>query len=225
MKVNFIIIACLLVLVGWFGYQNNRLRTQYDAIEQNFKAATDSLHIYQLENESLLYEKDSYILKESELNGILDITQQEIKEIKRKLNSSIDYISKLEGMVKIDTIHMTDTIYYNKDSIPTTTFGYKDEWLILNGSTNFNPLPQTTITNIQVPIMIETGLTTDDNIFVKTNNPYVIIKDIKGAIIDDKKFKFNFHHEFQVGIGFQYGLFNKNIDFGPQIGYGFVIEF
>lgn len=225
MKVNFIIIACLLVLVGWFGYQNNRLRIQYDAIEQNFKAATDSLRIYQLENKSLLYEKDSYILKESELNGILDITQQEIKEIKRKLNSSIDYISKLEGMVKIDTIHMTDTIYYNKDSIPTTTFGYKDEWLTLNGSTNFNPLPRTTITNIQVPLIIETGLTTDDNIFVKTNNPYVIIKDIKGAIIDDKKFKFNFHHEFQAGIGFQYGLFNKNIDFGPQIGYGFVIEF
>ena len=53
----------------------------------------------------------------------------------------------------------------------------------------------------------------------------VNIVGLNGAVIDESKFKPKFHHELQVGMGFQYGLFNGNIDFGPQIGYGFIIEF
>lgn len=226
MKINltYIIIACLLIMFGWSCYRLSQVKNQRDIIEQNYRAASDSLHTFILDNEYLMYEKDAYILKESELTEILDITQKELNEVKKKLNSSIDYISKIDGMVKVDTIYASDTIFYNKDSIPFISFGYKDEWLSINGTTNFKPL-KTTITNIQIPLTVETGLTTDNNIFVKTDNPYVTIQDVRGAIINDKKFKIDLRHKFYIGMGLQYGLFNNDIDFGPQFGYGFSITF
>lgn len=227
MKVNisYIIIACLMAIVCAMGFHINNLNERNERIEQNYKAAQDSIKILYMDNEYLLYEKDAYILKESELQDQININQEEIKEIKKKLKTSIDYISKIDGLVKVDTIYMNDTIYY-KDSIPTIHFGYKDDWLTLNGSTTLlNNTSKTSIHNIQVPILVETGLTEDYNIFVKTNNPYVTIQNIDGAIIKDRKFNIDYHHELQVGIGFQYGLFNNQIDFGPQIGYGFIIEF
>ena len=226
MKVNlsYIIIAVLLATIGWFGYRNTKLNEKCDRIEQNYIAASDSMKILNLENNNLLYEKNAYILKEKELSELLNISQEEIKDIKSKLNSHIGYIANLQGQMKVDTIFMTDTLYYDNDSIPFIKFSYSDDWLSLDGITNIYP-PKTTINNIQIPLNIQTGLTTDYNIFVKTDNPYVNINNIDGAVITDKKPKIGMHHEFQVGIGFQYGLFNGQIDFGPQIGYGFIIEF
>lgn len=222
-KLTFIIIAILLAGICGLGYYNHTLQYSLRVTEQNYKASNDSIKILYKDNENLIYEKNAYILKESELKDMLDMNTKEIKELKQSLQSSISYISKIEGNVQVDTIYMNDTIYY-KDSIPTIHFGYKDDWLSLSGTTSFKPL-QTKINNIQVPISVETGLTEDYNIFVKTNNPYVTIQNIDGAIIKDKKINIDYHHELQVGIGFQYGLFNNQVDFGPQIGYGFVIEF
>lgn len=213
-----------MALVGWFGYRNTKLHEKFERMEQNYIAASDSMKILNLENDNLLYEKNTYMLKEKELSELLDISQEEVKDIKKKLDSSIGYISNIKSKVQLDTIYMTDTLYYDKDSIPFVKFFYKDDWLSLDGITNLDPV-QTTISNIQIPMNIQTGLTVDNNIFVKTDNPYVKINNIDGAIITDKKPKIGMHHEFQVGVGFQYGLFNGQIDFGPQIGYGFIIEF
>ena len=222
-KLAFIIIAILLAGICGLGYYNHTLQQSLRVTEQNYKASNDSVKILYKDNEKLIYEKNAYILKESELKDMLDMNTKEIKELKKSLQSSISYISKIEGKMQVDTIYMNDTIYY-KDSIPTIHFGYKDDWLTLSGTASFKPL-QTKINNIQVPISVETGLTEDYNIFVKTNNPYVTIQNIDGAIIKDKKFNIDYHHELQVGVGFQYGLFNKQVDFGPQIGYGISISF
>lgn len=222
-KLTFIIIAILLAGVCGLGYYSRTLQQSLRVTEQNYKASNDSVKILYKDNEKLIYEKNAYILKESELKDMLDMNTKEIKELKKSLQSSISYISKIEGKMQVDTIYMNDTIYY-KDSIPTIHFGYKDDWLTLSGTASFKPL-QTKINNIQVPISVETGLTEDYNIFVKTNNPYVTIQNIDGAIIKDKKFNIDYHHELHVGMGFQYGLFNKQVDFGPQIGYGITISF
>ena len=227
-KTSFIIIGLLLLTIIFMGYKQYNLNNKLQISEQNYIAAIDSMNIIELKNQEMLYEKEIYILKETELNARLDITNEELKEIKKKLKSSIDYISRIDGEVKIDTIHTIDTLYYRQDSIPILSFSYKDEWLNLNGETKFNKSfnnPETTINNIEVPLTLQTGLTRDNNIFIKTNNPYVNITSIEGAIINDKKFKINFKHNLLIGAGFQYGLFNNKIDFGPQIGYGISIEF
>lgn len=225
-KYTLIIIGILLTIIMFMGYKQHNMQQQLNNTVQNYNASIDSLKIIELKNKELLYEKNTYILSESELNERIGVTEKEIKELKSRLKKSLDYISKIEGTVKIDTIHMNDTIYYDNDSIPTIHFNYNDKWLKLNGETTFdNNDPITLINNIEVPLDLTTGLTEDNSIFVKTNNPYVYINSLEGAIINEKDIKLNFKHKLLIGAGFQYGLFNKNIDFGPQIGYGLIIEF
>ena len=225
-KLHIFIIGSLLILIAGMSYCQVQTQTQLDIATQNYKAASDSLHVMILENHELLYEKEAYILKEKELNTRIGVTEDEIKEMKKRLKSSIDYITKMEGLVQVDTVYTTDTLYYTIDSIPIIKFDYNDLWLSLSGETIlYDKSPQTSIYNIQIPLALQTGLTTNNSIFVKTDNPYVNITSLEGAIVEGKKPTINFRHELQFGIGFQYGLFNKNLDFGPQIGYGFIIEF
>ena len=75
MKVNlsYIIIAGLMALVGWFGYRNTKLHEKFERMEQNYIAASDSMKILSLENDNLLYEKNTYMLKEKELSELLYI--------------------------------------------------------------------------------------------------------------------------------------------------------
>lgn len=224
-KLNICIIAILLVVVAGAFYWQSATQDKLDRVEQNYRAANDSIKVLVLKNHELLYEKEAYILKESELQSHIDITEEEIKEMKKKLKSSIDYITKIEGALLVDTIYTNDTVYIHKDTT-FINFDYNDLWLSLNGTTKLIDCnAETTINKLIVPITLETGLTENYSIFVKTDNPYVNVVGLNGAIIDDTKFRPKFHHELQIGIGFQYGLFNRNVDFGPQIGYGFIIEF
>lgn len=224
-KLNISIIAILLVIMSGAFYWQSQTQSELDRVAQNYQAVNDSMRVLVLKNHELLYEKEAYILKESELQTYIDITEEGIKEMKKKLKSSVDYISKIEGALIVDTIYTNDTIYIDKDTT-VIKFDYNDLWLSLNGTTKLHDnKSNTTINKIIVPINIETGFTENYSIFVKTDNPYVDIVGLNGAIIDENKFKPKFKHELQVGVGFQYGLFNKNIDFGPQIGYGFIIEF
>lgn len=224
-KLNIAIIFILLLGLIGMGYWQSKTRNELNQVSTNYIAASDSLRILKLQNYELLYEKQAYILKESELNEKINITESEIKEIKRKLDTSIDYISKIDGAIMIDTVYTNDTIYINKDTT-IINFDYNDLWLSLNGTAKIlDNKSNTSINKLIVPLTIETGLTENYEIFVKTDNPYINIVGLDGAIIDENKFKPNFKHELQIGIGFQYGLFNKQIDFGPQIGYGFIIEF
>lgn len=216
----------IIIYIGVREYNVNSYKNKLYASEQNYKAAMDSLNVVKLKNDALMYEKQSYILSESELEERLDISKHEINELKKELNSSLKYISNISGKVNIDTIVMTDTIRYINDSIQLVDFGYYDKWLSLNGTTNIqNGKTETFIYNIDIPIKIQTGLTSDHNIFVKTDNPYINITDIKGAQLDVVKQPTKVSHSIYIGAGLQYGLLHNNIDIGPQVGYGISISF
>lgn len=223
-KKSIIIISLLLVGLICMSYYQVKTQAKLDTVEQNYKAAEDSLNVLVLQNHELLYEKEAYILREAELNARIGVTEDEVKEIKKKLKSSLDYMTKIDGLVKVDTIYTNDTIYYDNDTLTHIKFDYNDLWLSLSGVASIKD-KYTYINSIQIPLSLQTGLTSDNNIFVKTDNPYVNITSLEGAIINEKKFNWNFKHELQIGVGFQYGLFNGCVDFGPQIGYGFIIEF
>ena len=78
---------------------------------------------------------------------------------------------------------------------------------------------------MNVPLML--GLTDDYKFWVKTDNPYVTFTNIDGAVIDNSSVKKDkrLHHGISLGFGFQYGLFGKQFDFGPQFGYSFMLSF
>ena len=219
MKKLIIILLCILGISVFF---NIKTHNRVKLLDQNIKAYTDSINIIQLKNKKMLYEKDAFVANEQNLKHLLDISDNEIKELKKKLNSSLHTIQQISSEINIDTIYTKDTIYHQNDTIIAVKFEYSDEWLKLNGITNIHPSVFTTIHNINIPVNIQTGFTDKNQIFVTTDNPYINITSIDGAKID-KKIELN--NKVYIGIGAQYGLMNKSIDVGPQIGYGFTIKF
>ena len=65
-------------------YYQVKTQAKLDTVEQNYKAAEDSLNVLVLQNHELLYEKEAYILREAELNARIGVTEDEVKEIKKK---------------------------------------------------------------------------------------------------------------------------------------------
>ena len=187
-------------------------RQRADIAENNLKAATDTLHTYKLKNGALMYEKQGYILKIDELEDAIGITKKEAKELERKLGSALATISKLQGQVRVDTIHMIDSIYITSDSTYHNHFNYSDKWIALDGESTFKLEPfktQTTINSISMDVPLKVGTTEDNKWFAVSDNPYVSFTSVEGANIEKAKPK-------RHSIGVQIGL-------GGMVGYGVCI--
>lgn len=222
-KITIFIIEVLIVLLPTVFIMKQCQDTKYDKVYQNLVASTDSLKQLRLENGDLLYEKAAYILREKELQSKLDISTNEILDLKNKLNSSLAYISELEGGFKLDTVwQVRDSIVY-ADS--TYYFDFTNPFINLQG---YHNLGATTITNLDIPISLKVGLTNDKQIFAISSNPYVQITSMEGAVLDGSLFnpkKPRFSHGLTVGLGIQYGIINQKVDLGPYIGYGLTLNF
>lgn len=211
------VLLCISVYMN-FNYKHNG-----NIMEQNYIASIDTLKKIELKHQQILYEKQAYILKEQELVEMLNISKSEIVELKQKLKSSIQYIQTIQGEIKIDTINTIDTLYIQSDKDSSyIKFNYKDDWLNLSGTTFITPIPKTTIYNINIPVNLQTGLTKDNQIFIKTDNPYIQINDISGSTVYKPKY---ISYKLYAGFGIQYGLMEKHLDIGPQFGGGVVINF
>lgn len=219
--------ALLFIAIIIFGvnYYNNKI----EASDHNIKVYQSQIEELELKNGELITARDSYILERNELKNVLDISNQEIKDLKRKLNSSLAYIAQLESTVRIDTIiSIKDTIIY-KDRETEIHFGYKDDWLQFNGFTKFSKdISTTNIYDLYINVPLKLGLTDNYQIFVQSDNPYIKFTSIEGAIIDGsklkpKKKKVNFGIQF--GVGAMYDIIDKNIAIGPYGGAGLQINF
>lgn len=203
-KVAIVLFHLMILFFGFYIIKQNHVNSQ------NLKASRDTISILKMENGNLLHERDAYILRESELSSVLDYNSKEIKELKEKLGS-IEYITKIETEIKTDTIYIPFDTDFN--------FKLEDPWFNVDGKVESDKV---IINGISFPLTLTTGFTEDHKVFVETDNPHAIVKEFNGAEV---KKKFNIKNEVVVGVGLQYGLFNKSLDFGPSISYGFVIEF
>lgn len=221
----------LLILASVWGYFNNKL----DDSEQNLKAARGRIEQVELKNGELLSSRDSYIATINDLEELLDITKQEVKDIQRQLDSKVAYISKIESEVRVEYIEtVRDSIIYvnNAPNIATSTFRYNNKWVDLVGRNEFIFGEQfdykTTIESLSMDVPLNVGLTNDYQIFVKTPNPYVSFSSIEGAVIDNsvlKPRKKRFNWGLQMGFGAMYDVMNKNIAVGPYAGVGAEFNF
>lgn len=213
------------ILVGINSFYNRKVYT----LDQNLKASRDSIEVVQLRNGNLLIERDAYILKNKELEEVLNITKKERKDLEIKLNDKISYISKIESNIKRDTIEIKDTVIINKDTSIDIKFGYNDDWMSFSGGTYYKDGKSTTsIFDININTPLKVGLTDNYTIFVESENPYLNINNIEGAVIDrsrihpkPKKWSFSIYGGFGVG----YGLIGQQMDIGPQIGGGISYNF
>ena len=224
-------IIFIAIIAAVWGIYDNRL----DNSEQNLKAARGHIEQVELKNGELLSARDSYIATINDLEELLDITKQEVKDIQRQLDSKVAYISKIESEVRVEYIETVrdSIVYVNSDpNIATSTFRYNNKWVNLIGRNEFIFGEQfdykTTIESLSVDVPLNVGLTNDYQIFVKTPNPYVSFSSIDGAVIDNsilKPRKKRFNWGLQMGFGAMYDVINKDIAVGPYAGVGAEFNF
>lgn len=216
----------ILILVGvilFLNYKYNTTSDQLSISQHNLAVSQDSLRSIQLKNNEHVYTINSYILKKNELEKYLDVNNQTIKELEKKLKSKVAYISNIKSNIIYDSIVVKDTINMIDDMI-SYNIKYNDNWISLRGrSTIQDKIATTTIDTLSIPTPLQVGLTDNYQIWVKSKNPYLHITDIEGAVIQGSKLnqkQKKWGLGIQMGVGMQYGLMNKQIDFGPQIGIG-----
>lgn len=206
--------------------------TLISKLNNNISVYRDSIETVVLKNDELLASKQSLILSESQIREELNVSKNEIKELKKHLKSDLAYIAKLEANVELkDTVWMKpDTVFVNANNYIIKTFNYSDDWLQMNSSLYGSDVDDLQLSidylNIDVPLML--GLTNNYKFWVKTDNPYVTFTNIESAVVDEssirpKKQHWNFG--IHAGIGVHYGLFGQKVDVGPYVGAGVTYNF
>lgn len=219
------------IIAGLWGYYGRKL----DISDQNLSVFKGRLEQVELKNGELLASRDSYIATINDLEELIGVTKQEVRDMQRQLNSKVAYIAELEQNTKIEYIEVVkDSIIYvdNSTQKVIVSFHYNDNWLNLNGENEFTLGGEfdckTTLRNIQMNIPLTVGLTNDYKIFVKSENPYVNFSSIEGAVIDKQALlprKKRFGWGLQLGIGAMYDVVDKNVAVGPYAGLGIELNF
>lgn len=224
MKNIYTFVTVLLVGIILFLLHNyNITSSQLSVSQHNLEVAQDSLRAVRLKNNDMMYTINSYILEKKELNKRLDIDNQTIRDLEKKLKSKVAYISNIKSDIIYDSIIIKDTVAMEND-ILSYNITYNDEWLLLKGKSSIkNNTATTVIDTISIPTPLQVGLTDNYQIWVKSKNPYLNITNIEGAVVRRSKLnqiQKRWSVGLQVGFGMQYGLINRRIDFGPHVGIG-----
>jgi hypothetical protein len=228
--------GCIVSLITIAALTISSYKNKLNDAEQNITAYKGKIEQLELKNGELISMKDSYILKNKELQEMFDMSKKEIRDLEKKLGDDLAYITKIETVVKYDTIRTTkDSIIYKDNTIPTfpinmdIKFEYKDKWMCLNGVTSVeDTISHTSITNLSMDVPLKVGLADNYKIFVQSDNPYVNFNSIEGAVVDGSKFapkKKRFSWGIQVGAGVMYDALHKNIAVGPYGGLGVEFNF
>lgn len=220
-----LIAAFILAGTFVFLYHKNSIKSQEIAqYEQNWKASHDSLEYYRMKNGELMAEKAGFILNLEQLEQELGISKSEIKDLENKLKSKVSTLTKVETQTRVDTL-LLQTEVIKTDSVVIGNFSHYDEWLAMNGQFRWTPSgSSTTLNNLTMRTPLKVGVTENNTFFVTTPNPYVSITEVEGATINKPK-KQHFGIGLNLGVGVQYGIINKQIDFGPQLGIGLNFNF
>lgn len=218
-----VVIGVFLLLVGSIAW-NQHLNRERKNWENNYRVLQDSIEVVNTKYGEVLYETGSLIIEKKELENALGISQNQVKEYEKKLNSKLAYIAILESQLEIkDTVTITEIVH---DTLSNSyLMSYKDEWFGFDEKFSLtNSLtPTMDIYNIWMNIPLKVGLTDNYTIFVTSPNPYFNTSNIEGAVVDGSRFN-QTPRRWTIGAyagwGFQYGIVNKQIDTGPQIGVG-----
>lgn len=228
-KTIIIMILEALLFIGLLISVSRCSNEKIDNLDRNLSASKDKVAELTLENGNLLADKEAYIIKEKELQEVLDITKAEKKDIEKKLDEKIAYIAEIESNVKVDTLEIKDTVTIIDSSAINIKFNYKDDWLNFSGGTYYkNGKSRTSIFDINMNTPLRVGLTDNYTIFVESENPYLNITAIEGAVIDGSnlhKKRQRWNLSLHAGMGVHYGLFGMKVDVGPYIGTGVSYNF
>lgn len=202
MKYNFLVIILIIGLFGWCIH----LRNQLDISNQNLYTSQSKVEQLQLENGKIVSIRDSYIVSNKELKEQLELSNKEIRTLRKQLGEKPKVITKIETVIERDTLKLIEQI---------DKFSYKDDWM----SFSYSPQYQSVIDfSMNVPLNI--GMT-NDKVFVYSDNPYLNINAVESFRREEKRWSFGFH----FGMGMNYGLIHRQFDIGPTISVGINYRF
>lgn len=228
---NIFIVVETLILVAVIFLLGRCSHIKINDLEHNIMTYKSQIETVETKNGELLTYMNSLILNEVQAREELEMTKQEYKDLEKKLNDKISYISNLESQLNHkDTIFLkADTVYIKNNNI-FKKFTWMDEWSTIDATVSGLTIEDSklSITSLNTKIPIEVGLTNDYKIWVRSNNPNVEFTNITGSVIQNSSLDNNkrrFHHGLSAGFGIHYGMFGKTWDFGPQFGYSLQYTF
>lgn len=221
--ISLIVEAAIFIGIISFGYKvmNGKLETS----EQNLIAYKGQMEQLELKNGELIATRDSYILDKKNLEEALNVSKGEVKELEKKLNSSLAYIANMESQVRIDTVTIVkDSIIYDEGDIAQIHCDYQDEWFGVKVTTDLTgPEITTSLFDITMDVPLKVGLTDNYKLFIQSDNPYVHFTSMEGAVIEGSKLtqkQRKFGLSVQGGMGVTYDIFSKGLGIGPYLGFG-----
>lgn len=199
---NFLVIFLIIGLFGWCIH----LRNQLDISNQNLYTSQSKVKQLQLENGKIVSICDSYIVSNKELKEQLELSNKEIRTLRKQLGEKPKVITKIETVIERDTLKLIEQI---------DKFSYKDDWM----SFSYNPQYQSVIDfSMSVPLNI--GYTSD-KVFVYSDNPYLNINTVESFRREEKRWSFG----CGFAMGMTYGLIHRQFDIGPTISVGINYRF
>ena len=104
-KVFLAIIGVLVALLLTLGYSMREMKNDNKILDRNYHAALEQVDTLRLKNGNLLAERNSFVASISDLEELLNISKKETKELQRKLDGKLLYISKLESEIEFRDEH------------------------------------------------------------------------------------------------------------------------
>lgn len=226
-KILIIISSVTILICIGLCFWINKLSNKLSDSNSNLLAAQDTLRVYVLQNNELLWAKHIWTVNQKSLEDSLKTLNINIKELEKTLESKTATIIDLESKIDIDTtIIIKDSIVYLQDSTNQSYFNINTEWYKISGY-HYNNF--TAINRLNIPLNLQVGVTQNKQIWVHSDNPYVKISSIYGASLSENELKNlsknRFTHGIQLGVGVHYGMISNKIDIGPYIGYGISFNF
>ena len=218
-------VIALFVLLGIFVFLYHRNCVKSKEIEQykqNWVAANDSVKYYKLKNGELMAERASFILSEADMKEQLEMTDSELRELKKKLGSTLNQLAKVQSEVHVDSIYIIsgpDTIGTDFISAP---FHYSDEWLSISGRFECRPgVVCTLLSEINLPIPLTIGSSMNNKFFASTPNPYVRITEINSVVTPQKKKHFGIGLNIGPSVGWNLITMRPYVGLGLNIGINY----
>ena len=197
------------------------MKLEYNTAQNNIVALTDSIEYYESKTGELIAQKT---LLTGEIKDLKESHSKELNDLYNDLNSMKRKNAQLAAQIDVlvenparDTIWKYDSVLVVQSLVQP--FQFNDKWRNLSGNITLeNNTMGLNIKEDQVffnyTIAVEDGL-----VYLMSDNPYVKYNRIT-AIQETQKKPKRWNIGFQLGLGFQYGLFHEKVDIGPYLGLG-----
>ena len=197
------------------------MKLEYNTAQNNIVALTDSITYYESKTGELIAQKT---MLTGEIKDLKESHSKELNDLYNDLNSMKRKNAQLAAQIDVlvenparDTIWKYDSVLVVQSLVQP--FQFNDKWRNLSGNITLeNNTMGLNITEDQIffnyTIAIEDGL-----VYLMSDNPYVQYNRITAVQETQKKPK-RWNIGFQLGLGFQYGLFHETVDIGPYLGLG-----